>query len=160
MIRFLVDAHLPFRLVRLLRERGYDALHISELPRGNATKDSEINALSLREKWVVVSKDADFIQSLILRGEPYKLLLVSTGNISNQALEALFPEQLDVLCELLNTYRYVERGSSVGPKRPRTIAPLHPRLLRYVNASARWASPIPSAPARSAMVRATRRMRS
>ncbi|ADD27368.1 DUF5615 family PIN-like protein [Meiothermus ruber] len=110
MIRFLVDAHLPFRLVRLLRERGYDALHTSELPRGNATKDSEINALSLREKRVVVSKDADFIQSLILRGEPYKLLLVSTGNISNQVLEALFLEQLDVLCELLNTYRYVELG--------------------------------------------------
>lgn len=92
MSRFLVDAHLPFRLVRLLRERGHDAVHTSELPRGNATPDREINALSLKEARVVVSKDADFVQSLILLGEPYKLLLVSTGNISNHALEALFSE--------------------------------------------------------------------
>ncbi|ADH65320.1 hypothetical protein Mesil_3520 (plasmid) [Allomeiothermus silvanus DSM 9946] len=59
---------------------------------------------------VVVTKDADCVQSLILQGKPYKLPLISTGNISNQALENLFLEQQKVLCELLNTYRYVELG--------------------------------------------------
>jgi len=108
--RFLVDAHLPFRLVRLLREHGQDVIHTSELPKGNATPDEEINALSLREERVVVTKDADFVQSLILQGKPYKLLLISTGNISNQALEDLFVEHLEVLCELLKTYHYVELG--------------------------------------------------
>jgi predicted nuclease of predicted toxin-antitoxin system len=58
---FLVDAHLPFRLVERLRERGYDALHTRELPRGNATPDQEICALSLRERRVVVTKDGDFV---------------------------------------------------------------------------------------------------
>ena len=110
MTRFLVDAHLPFRLVRLLRERGHDALHTSELPKGNATPDEEINSISLQEERVVVTKDADFVQSLILHGKPYKLLLISTGNISNHALETLFLEQLELLCELLNTYHYVELG--------------------------------------------------
>jgi predicted nuclease of predicted toxin-antitoxin system len=91
--RFLVDAHLPLRLARLLKERGHDAVHTSELPRGNATPDEEINALSLQEDRVVVTKDADFVQSLILHGKPYKLLLISTGNISNRALEDLFFEE-------------------------------------------------------------------
>ena len=93
MSRFLVDAHLPLRLARLLKERGHDAVHTSELPRGNATPDEEINALSLQEDRVVVTKDADFVQSLILHGKPYKLLLISTGNISNRALEDLFFEE-------------------------------------------------------------------
>lgn len=110
MIRFLVDAHLPFRLVRRLRERGYDALHTSELPRGNATPDHEINALSLQEERVVVSKDSDFTQSLVLQGAPYKLLLISTGNISNQALEGLFMEHLETLCQLLRNHRLVVLG--------------------------------------------------
>ena len=66
-----MDAHLPFRLVRLLRERGYDALHTSELPRGNATPDEEINALSLREGRVVVTKDGDFTRSLVIQGAPF-----------------------------------------------------------------------------------------
>jgi predicted nuclease of predicted toxin-antitoxin system len=108
--RFLLDAHLPFRLARLLRERGYDAFHTSELPRGNATRDTELNALSLREQRVVVTKDADFVQSLVLQGEPYKLLLISTGNISNRELEALFLGQIERLCAALETYRYLELG--------------------------------------------------
>lgn len=110
MIRFLVDAHLPFRLVRLLRERGYDVLHTSELPKGNATPDDEINALSLRERRVVVTKDGDFTRSLVLQGMPYKLLLIATGNISNQALERLFLEHLETICQLLEKYRLVELG--------------------------------------------------
>ncbi len=110
MIRFLVDAHLPFRLVRLLREQGYDALHTSELPRGNATSDREINALSLREGRVVATKDGDFAHSLVLEGVPHKLLLVSTGNISNRELEELFLRELNRLVQLLETYRYVELG--------------------------------------------------
>lgn len=93
-----------------MREQGHDVVHTSELPKGNATPDEEINALSPREEGVVVTKDADCVQSLILQGKPYKLPLISTGNISNQALENLFLEQQKVLCELLNTYRYVELG--------------------------------------------------
>lgn len=110
MIRFLVDAHLPFRLVRLLREQGYDALHTSELPQGNVTPDWEINALSLKEGRVVATKDGDFARSLVLEGVPHKLLLVSTGNISNRELEELFLRELNRLVQLLETYRYVELG--------------------------------------------------
>lgn len=118
MIRFLVDAHLPFRLVRRLREQGYDALHTSELPRGNATPDHEINALSLQEERVVVTKDSDFTQSLVLQGAPYKLLLISTGNISNQALEELFMVHLETLCQLLENHRFVVLGKQEVVAKP------------------------------------------
>ena len=101
---FLVDAHLPFRLVERLRERGYDALHTRELPRGNATPDQEICALSLRERRVVVTKDGDFVQDLLLRKEPYKLLLISTGNIRNRDLEELFLRNLPTLASLLRPH--------------------------------------------------------
>ena len=78
----------------MLQAAGYDALHTLDLPEGNATKDTEINQLSLEELRVVVTKDADFTQSFLLKGRPYKLLLVSTGNISNKALIALFEQRL------------------------------------------------------------------
>ncbi len=107
---FLVDAHLPFRLVERLRERGYDALHTRELPRGNATPDQEICALSLRERRVVVTKDGDFVQDLLLRKEPYKLLLISTGNICNRDLEELFLRNLPTLASLLKDHTFVELG--------------------------------------------------
>ncbi len=88
MTRFLVDAHLPLKLARAIQAAGYDTVHTRNLPRANATKDSEINALSIAEQRIVVTKDADFVQSFTLQGRPYKLLLVSTGNIRNTELSS------------------------------------------------------------------------
>jgi hypothetical protein len=53
-VNFLIDAQLPRRLARKLRELGHDALHTLDLPGGNRTPDPEINAVaqqlgSLRE---------------------------------------------------------------------------------------------------------------
>ena len=82
-MKFLIDAQLPHRLVYWLRERGHDARHTLDLPNGNRTSDAEINEISVREQRIVVTKDADFVNSFVIRGEPYKLLLISTGNITN-----------------------------------------------------------------------------
>ncbi len=41
-MKFLVDAQLPSLLTTLLRTAGHDAVHVSTLPSGNRTPDSEI----------------------------------------------------------------------------------------------------------------------
>jgi len=74
-MKFLFDAQLPRRLVRRFREAGFESIHTLDLPLGNSTPDKEITALSVREQYVVVTKDADFVNSFHLRREPYKLLL-------------------------------------------------------------------------------------
>src|SRR5271157_4671563 len=56
---------------------------------GNRTTDVQINDLADREQRVVITKDADFVDSHLLQGRPPKLLLISTGDISNRDLEAL-----------------------------------------------------------------------
>ena len=93
-MKFLVDAHLPRRLAVFLQQAGYDAQHTLDLPLRNRTPDRVINLLSLNEHRVVISKDKEFIDSLLLRQEPWKLLLVSTGNIGNAELLALFEANL------------------------------------------------------------------
>lgn len=89
-MNFLVDAQLPRRLACRLGEAGHDALHTLDLPHGNHTTDAEINTLLVQERRVVITKDADFVNSFLLTGQPYKLLLISTRNITNNDLEALF----------------------------------------------------------------------
>jgi predicted nuclease of predicted toxin-antitoxin system len=93
-MRFLVDAQLPRRLIFRLREAGHDALHTLDLPNGNRTTDAELTAFAAREGRVVVTKDADFVDSFLLSHEPPKLLLITTGNIRNSDLEALLVSQL------------------------------------------------------------------
>lgn len=111
-MNFLLDAQLPRRLAFLLRERGHEAVHTLDLPRANKTSDHEINDLSVRELRVVVSKDSDFVDSLLLRGQPWKLLSVTTGNIHNRELEALVLGNLETIINGLAVHAYVELSRS------------------------------------------------
>jgi predicted nuclease of predicted toxin-antitoxin system len=107
-VKFLVDAHLPRRLARQLQAVGHDALHTLDLPSGNRTSDAEINAISASEQRIVGTKDSDFVDSFMLHHRPWKLLLVSTGNISNRELEQLFAANLTAIANGFITYDYVE----------------------------------------------------
>ncbi len=96
-MKFLVDAHLPQGLCALLQAAGHDALHTSQLAAQNRTTDRAINELSLREQRVVVTKDSDFFHSHLLRREPWKLLLVRTGNIRARDFKELFQRHLPAI---------------------------------------------------------------
>jgi predicted nuclease of predicted toxin-antitoxin system len=55
-----------------------------------------------------LTKDADFVNSFLLCGAPYKLLLVSTGNISNRDIQDIFIRNLPAILAALETPNYVE----------------------------------------------------
>lgn len=107
-MKFLVDAQLPVRLARFLESAGYDTIHTLDLPNRNTTPDIEINAVSIRDARIVITKDSDFLNSFLTIKEPYKLLLVTTGNINNLELEELFAANLQSLVELFNSHDYIE----------------------------------------------------
>ncbi len=107
-MKFVVDAQLPRQLAALLREAGFDAIHTLDLSQGNRTPDTSINELSLAEKRIVITKDSDFVDSFILRQVPWKLLLVSTGNISNKNLMSLFLVNIERLSESFDAFDFIE----------------------------------------------------
>lgn len=107
-MKFLVDAQLPRKLAYILQQEGYDAIHTLDLPQQNRTKDSAIISIADAEQRIVITKDADFVDSFILTRRPNKLLVVSTGNISNQALESLFLSALPQIAEAFKLHSYVE----------------------------------------------------
>lgn len=107
-MKFPVDAHLPRRLALRLQATGHDAIHTLDLPLRNRTPDAVINEISLAEKRIVVTKDADFRDSHLLNGEPYKLLLVSTGNIGNSELLVLFMQNLEGIVAAFASCSYIE----------------------------------------------------
>lgn len=107
-MKFLVDAHLPKRLALQLSAAGHDAIHTLDLPLGNRTPDAVINEISLAEERIFVTKDADFRDSHLVNDEPYKLLLVSTGNISNNDLLNLFAQNLARIVVAFETHSYIE----------------------------------------------------
>lgn len=85
-MKFLVDANLPFKLVLNLRDKGFDVIHTDNLPLKEQTTDREIRIISEAQNRIVISKDADFLDSHLITGIPKKFLYISTGNIINRDL--------------------------------------------------------------------------
>ena len=107
-MRFLIDAQLPATLAQLLQRSGHDAIHVSALPAGNSTTDAEVARVANDDERVLVTKDRDFRESHLLAGKPLALLTVTTGNIANRELLALFQKHLDAIVDFLSSAAFVE----------------------------------------------------
>ena len=83
-----------------------------DFPAGNRTPDEDIVAVAVRESRVVVTKDNDFVASFLLKGLPPKLLLISTGNISNDALSKLVAANLTTIETAFAKNSFVELSVS------------------------------------------------
>lgn len=107
-MKFLIDANLPFRLAKALTNMGFDILHTDNLPDKERTTDKEIRKISVEQDRIVITKDSDFLDSHIIRGVPAKLLLVTTGNITNKELLDLFDKYFDTSIQLFDVYDLIE----------------------------------------------------
>jgi len=68
----------------------------------------DINEVSVNEQRVVATKDSDFVDTFVLRGKPWKLLLVSTGNIRNDELETLLLANVEKITEGFGIFDFIE----------------------------------------------------
>jgi predicted nuclease of predicted toxin-antitoxin system len=107
-MKFLVDAQLPRRLCFWLRQQGHDAVHTLDLDLGNRTPDADIIHIADQDERIVVTKDADFVQSFLLRNTPERLLLIASGNVGNAELERLLAVALPEILDAFDCARYVE----------------------------------------------------
>lgn len=107
-MNFLIDANLPYRLVRIFQERGHNAVHTLDLPDANQTTDDALLDYSDKNNCAIATKDSDFSTSFWLQNRPNKLLLISTGNIRNDDLEKLLVANFDQLITALTENRYIE----------------------------------------------------
>ena len=107
-MKFLIDANLPFRLAKALRSKGFDILHTDDLPDKERTTDKEIRKISVNQDCIVITKDSDFLDSHVIQGVPAKLLLVTTGNITNKELLDLFDKHFETSIQLFDIYDLIE----------------------------------------------------
>jgi predicted nuclease of predicted toxin-antitoxin system len=107
-MKFIVDAQLPKTLSDLINSKGQDSIHTLELPDKNRTQDGFITRLATEERRVVITKDADFLESYILRKEPSKLLLIKTGSVRNRELINLFDRNIELIVELFSLHSLIE----------------------------------------------------
>jgi predicted nuclease of predicted toxin-antitoxin system len=107
-MKFLVDAQLPRKLSRFLTSKNFDSIHTLDLPGKNFTTDSEIIEICEKQNRVIITKDSDFYESKLLSNKPQKLIMVQTGNISNDLLISLFDANMERIISFLEFCDIVE----------------------------------------------------
>jgi len=87
-MKLLFDHNLSPRLVNNLVDLFPDSnhLYLMELDR---ELDNIIWEIAKRENYIIVTKDADFNELLILKGFPPKVIWIRLGNCSTKTIEFL-----------------------------------------------------------------------
>jgi predicted nuclease of predicted toxin-antitoxin system len=111
-MKFLIDAQLPLALAHFIRWKGTECLHVCDLPLKDRTPDSEIRRICVLEGYILITKDRDFLDTHLLRAIPAKLLLISTGNISNRILLEIMKQNWQTIKDLFGDARLIELDNS------------------------------------------------
>jgi len=101
--KILVDENLPRTLLPAL---GAGAQHATDL--GPRQSDEQLWLYARERGFVLLTKDTDFFDKLMLSGAPPKIVWVRTGNLRRVALEERITREWNSILTLLETSDLVE----------------------------------------------------
>jgi len=107
-MKFLIDAQLSYRLSKFIQSKGHDVTHTDSMPNRERSSDREIRQLARLEDRILITKDKDFQATHLLSKDPKRLILLSTGNIVNRELLALFEANWAAIESLLVEFDFLE----------------------------------------------------
>ena len=104
-MKFLLDENLSKRIVPLLEKDFPGTTHVTSIGLERA-KDKAIWSYVKKGKYVIVSRDSDFIDMVSLYGPPPQVILLSWGNCRRQEVaEMLIAKRDEILLALADPAR-------------------------------------------------------
>ncbi len=100
MARFLIDANLPYRFSLW---QGDDFVHAFDL--GDDLLDSEIWRMARDNDWVIVTKDTDFSDWIMLSDPPPRVIHFRTGNMRLRDFHTFTNRLWPQLSSLIETHK-------------------------------------------------------
>lgn len=96
-MKLLLDANLSWRLTVKLKAYFSDCVHVEQV-RSTPMKDLEIWRYALENNYMIITNDEDFLNLVNLKGFPPKVVLLRTGNQSNNyILQVLMSHKDDIV---------------------------------------------------------------
>jgi predicted nuclease of predicted toxin-antitoxin system len=106
-MKFICDVHISYKLQRYLISQGHVAFHVNELPEKWNTRDKDICHFADTEDCIIITKDADFIDTYYIKKSPRKLIKINLGNIATFQLIQLLSEVLPLLQNVMQRERFL-----------------------------------------------------
>jgi predicted nuclease of predicted toxin-antitoxin system len=101
-VKFLLDAHLPPVLARVMSREGYEVNHVFDLIMSDA-EDAYIWQYAGKNGYVLISKDEDFVGCFESTNPCPQFIWIRIGNSKNRELISIILEKLPIAIELLRT---------------------------------------------------------
>jgi len=105
-MNLLLDANLSWRLSRNLSNHFEKVRHVDQIGIGIPAKDLDIWEWSRKNDFIIVTNDEDFLNLLIMKGFPPKVILLRTGNQSNKYLSDLLIQKKENILNLSESDHY------------------------------------------------------
>ncbi|WP_020561587.1 DUF5615 family PIN-like protein [Methylosarcina fibrata] len=98
-MRLLFDENLSPKMVAGLSDIFPGSAHVDRVGLGGGS-DNEVWRYAKDNDFVIVSKDADFYEQSMLRGQPPKVIWIRRGNCTNRQLQLILRNKAGDIAEL------------------------------------------------------------
>ena len=105
-MKLLPDANIFWRLAAKLKILFEDCLHVDHIGLAIPARDTEIWTYAAENNCIIITNDDDFLNLANAKGFPPKVVLLRTGNQSNDYIEQLLILHQKDIAELSGTSEY------------------------------------------------------
>ena len=108
-MKILLDANISWKLVDRLKPIYGECAHVDLVGLNVPAYDIDIWNYALKNNYVIITKDNDFLNLMEFKGFPPKIVLLKTGNNSSRGLfELLVNKKLMIEDLIKNEYGLLE----------------------------------------------------
>ncbi len=101
-MKLLFDQNLSPKLVEKLKDLYPDSIHVKDIALDRAS-DSKVWSYAKANNFVILSKDADFVELNLLRGYPPFVIWIRRGNCTTTDIEEILIKNYLMISEFLET---------------------------------------------------------
>jgi predicted nuclease of predicted toxin-antitoxin system len=101
-MKVLLDANISWKLVNILGPVFGECTHVDLAGLKVPVKDKKIWDYALKNGYIIITKDNDFLDLLESKGFPHKVVLIRKGNNSKRILADLIIEEKQKIEDLQN----------------------------------------------------------
>jgi len=101
-MKLLLDANISWKLKNILTPVFGECAHVDLINLPIPVKDKDIWDYALKNGYIIITKDNDFLDLLEIKGFPPKVVLIKTGNNNSKTLAELLIDEKPKIEDLEN----------------------------------------------------------
>lgn len=107
-MRFLIDENLPVEIEDHFKKYA-EAVHVNRLKSFSrqSIKDYQLRRYALHKKYIIVTRDDDFVKSWVSRKVPEKLIFIYYDGKKEKLLNFLTPH-ITIVIRLIRDFDFIE----------------------------------------------------